>query len=183
MYEMLMKSPEEYYHRLETRTLKAILGHMPAKPTSEVVVSGFYPINSEIDCAFLLRRLISLGYHAALPVVIGRQQPLLFRTWNGEESSLIEAPFHTKVPNPSSAECDPDVLLVPFLAFASNLMRLGYGGGYFDRTLASLRTRKQIYAIGLGFSAQYLEETPFSASDQPVDIVVTEAGQWTLPES
>ena len=183
VYEALMKRPEEYYNQLETRTLQAILALLPPKPTSEVVISGFYPINSEIDCAFLLKRLISLGYRAALPVVTGRQQPLLFRIWNGEDSNLVEAEFHTKIPHPRCAECDPDVLLVPFLSFASNQMRLGYGGGYYDRTLTSLRARKQVCAIGLGFAAQYLEETPFSASDQPVDAVVTEEGEWTLPRS
>lgn len=183
IHEALVKRSEEYYHMLEMRTLKAVLRHMPVNPASETIVSGFYPINSEIDCAFLLRSLISLGFTAALPVVIGRQQPLLFRTWNGEASSLIEAPFHTKVPSLTSAECDPDVLLVPLLSFSSNKMRLGYGGGYFDRTLISLRGKKQICAIGLCYSGQYLEETPYCDTDQPLDIVVTEEGEWTLPRS
>ena len=180
VYESMRKTQEQYYRLLEERTLPAIVSHLPATP---VIISGFYPMNSEIDCAFLLRRLISLGHTAVLPVMMGKHQPLLFRTWDGEDTSLIEAQFHTKVPGPNQAICDPDVLLVPLLAFAGNGMRLGYGGGYYDRTLTELRSRKSVVAIGLGFSMQYVEELPFGASDQAVDLVVTENGQWHLDSS
>ncbi len=110
----------------------------------------------------------------ALPVVVGRQKPLKFFLWRLGEN-LIDGPFGTKEPEPVSLEVVPSILIVPLLAFDAHGFRLGYGGGFYDRTLRMLRRRIQACtAIGFAFSGQEVQEIPVTATDEPLDWVVSE---------
>tara|TARA_B100000686_G_scaffold346725_1_gene433966 strand:+ start:785 stop:1363 length:579 start_codon:yes stop_codon:yes gene_type:complete len=139
------------------------------------VVSGYWPIQSELDPLPLMWRLQEIGCVCALPVVVGFQEPLKFRSWRLGEN-LSDGPFGTKEPELVSPEVIPNILIVPLLAFDSRGYRLGYGGGFFDRTLRMLRRRKKLCtAIGFAYSDQEVQEVPVTVTDEPLDWVVSEA--------
>jgi 5-formyltetrahydrofolate cyclo-ligase len=136
-------------------------------------VSGFYPYKSEINVLPMLGKLAGEGWTPCLPVVQGKGLPLTFRTWYPGEPT-IPGLWKIPVPDPSCPEVDPDVLLVPMLAFDRRGYRLGYGGGFYDRTLTRLRAMKPVTAIGVAFAAQEVDIVPHGAHDQPLDYVMTE---------
>ncbi len=139
------------------------------------VVSGFLPYQSEIDVKPLLARLSASGLVTALPVVIGRNEPLQFRLWRPGEPTEAGA-WNIPVPLVSAPTTVPDVLLVPMLAFDSGGYRLGYGGGFYDRTLERLRGEKPVIAVGVAYAAQEVHHVPRDAHDQPLDWILTEMG-------
>ena len=140
-----------------------------------VVVAGFTPFNDEIDVLPLIARLAGEGWRTALPVVLGRNLPLLFRAWAPGEPTVAGA-WSIPVPLATSAEVEPDVLLVPMLAFDGAGFRLGYGGGFYDRTLSALRAVKPVIAVGVAFAAQEVEQVPRGRHDEPLDWILTEEG-------
>jgi 5-formyltetrahydrofolate cyclo-ligase len=142
-------------------------------------VSAYWPMGSELDPRPLLHRLDADGHFCLLPVVVGRGQPLLFRRWR-PESRLLEAGFKVMTPGPEAAEGVPSLVLCPLLAFDRRGYRLGYGGGYYDRTLRRLRRAGGVTAIGIGFAAQEVPEVPTDATDQRLDGILTEAGPIPL---
>ncbi len=140
---------------------------------SGCVVSAYWPIGSEIDPRPLMIHLHEDGHPIALPVTPGRGNPLVFRAWRPDDT-LEAAGFGTRVPLASQPELTPRVLIVPLLAFDRAGYRLGYGGGYFDRTLARLRESGAVLAVGVAYAAQEVAEVPRDGSDQPLDWIVTE---------
>ncbi len=137
---------------------------------------GFYwPFRGEIDLTGLARGLVEGGARAALPVVVGRGRPLEFRR---REPGAAMRPGIWDVPVPAAAEpVEPDCLLVPLVGFDGEGHRLGYGGGYYDRTLAAMRRRP--LALGVGHAFQRLATIRPRPFDRPVDAVVTEDGiRW-----
>ncbi len=137
-------------------------------------VSGFWPIGDEIDPRPLMQALAARGHELCLPVVIARGQPLLFRRWRAGDE-LRAAAFGTFVPKPEAPPLRPDVLLVPLLAFDRSFGRIGYGAGYYDRTLAGLRAEAQsTLALGIAFAVQEVALVPSGAGDQRLDAVATE---------
>ncbi len=141
---------------------------------SGCVVSAYWPIGSEIDPRPLMVHLHEDGHPIALPVTSGRGNPLVFRAWRPEDP-LEAAGFGTRVPLASQPGLTPRVLIVPLLAFDRAGYRLGYGGGFFDRTLARLRNSAAVLAVGVAYAAQEVARVPRDGSDQPVDWIVTEA--------
>ena len=137
------------------------------------IVSGFFPFKSEISVLPLLARLHREGWLVAMPVVVGEGLPLLFRSWSPGEA-LARGVWGIPVPAEDNAELEPDVLLVPMLAFDRRGYRLGYGGGYYDRTLLKLRAVKSIIAIGVAYAAQETPEVPREDFDQALDYIMTE---------
>jgi 5-formyltetrahydrofolate cyclo-ligase len=137
------------------------------------VVSGFWPIKDEIDIRPLMDWLFNKGCRIALPVVQGRGQRLLFRAWKPGDA-LEPGVFGTLQPSPSSETVEPDALLVPLLACDGEGWRLGYGGGFYDRTLDDLRRKRKVTAIGIGFDLQFVEEVPHGADDQRLDWLLTD---------
>ena len=137
------------------------------------VVAGFLPINDEIDILPLLRRLSAAGHDLVLPVVVGRGAPLIFRRWR-DGDALEAGPLGTRHPADSAPALDPDVLLVPLLAFDRQGYRLGYGGGYYDRTLADLRGRRPVLAVGVGYNQQEVPAVPHGPQDEKLDWIVTD---------
>lgn len=137
------------------------------------VVSGFMSFNSEIDPLPLMRALAGHGARLALPVVIGRGKPLLMREWAFGEP-LVAGSWGIGEPTPQAAAVDPEILIVPLLAYDRAGNRIGYGAGYYDLTIAQLRARKPVIAAGLAFAAQEVPAVPVSARDARLDLVLTE---------
>jgi 5-formyltetrahydrofolate cyclo-ligase len=151
----------------------------PVKPVAGAsIVSAFYPYRSEIDTRPLLGKLAGDGWTTSLPIIIGAGLPLVFRRWLPGEPTV---PGDMNIPRPpdEAPEVEPDVLIVPMLAFDAKGYRLGYGGGFYDRTLALLRGKKKIIAIGAAYSAQQVDEVPHDDHDQALDYVITERGVLT----
>jgi len=143
-------------------------------PRPDAIVSGYWPVRGEIDPLPLLAHLHSIGHCCGLPVMVGRAQPLVFRQWH-PDMEMESGGFGIPVPPETMDEVIPDLLLVPFLAFDNEGYRLGYGGGYYDRTLAKLRAHNaDLLAVGVAYGAQKTDKLPREATDQPLDLVVTE---------
>ena len=139
-----------------------------------VVVSGYWPMRSELDPRPILTALGARGHPLCLPVVAGKGQPLVFRAWQpGDE--LVAGGYGTQVPAAGQEEIVPQLLMVPLLAFDRAGYRLGYGGGFYDRTLAALRAVGPAVAVGLAFAAQEVDSVPHGATDARLDWIVTEA--------
>ncbi|KKB07398.1 5-formyltetrahydrofolate cyclo-ligase [Devosia chinhatensis] len=139
----------------------------------EDVIAGYWRIRDELDCQPILIRLMDGGQTVLLPVVQGEDAPLDLRVWEADQP-LYEAGFGTLAPSDLAPRAEPDLVLVPLLGFDSAGTRLGYGGGYYDRTLATL-ARKPLL-VGLAFAAQELEQVPRAPHDMPLDAVITEQG-------
>ena len=137
------------------------------------IVSGFIPYKSEITTVPLMNRLRREGWETCLPIVIAQEQPLIFRAW-APGDPLVPGVWDIPMPPEAAPEMLPDVLLVPMLAFDRRGYRLGYGGGFYDRTLEKLRALKKVVAIGVAYSAQMVDEVPIGIHDAPLDYVMTE---------
>jgi 5-formyltetrahydrofolate cyclo-ligase len=152
-----------------------LLAHtFPLQPTlTSKVVSAFFPYKSEIDTRPLLGKLAGEGWTTCLPIVIALGEPLIFRRWVPGQPTT---PGTWDIPQPTddAEQVEPDVLLVPMMAFDKQGFRLGYGGGFYDRTLDVLRAKKTIIAIGVAYSAQEVTAVPRGAYDQTLDYVMTE---------
>jgi len=146
---------------------------LPVEQPAGVVVAGYSPINSELDPFLLMRALADKGATLALPVIIERNQALIFRTWQPEES-LVRGPFGIFQPSSDAPEVDPDIVLVPLAAFDRAGHRIGYGRGYYDRTLQNLRAMKKMTVIGTAFAVQEIEVVPALPHDEQLDCVLTE---------
>ena len=136
----------------------------------DAVIAGFWPMADEIDIRPLLVALSGRGHPVALPVTPGRGQALTFRLWRPGDTLVAER-FGTFCPAGETAA--PDFLLVPLLAWDGAGRRLGYGGGYYDRTLAGLRDAA---TLGCGFAATEMDEVPAGPYDVRLDAVATELG-------
>lgn len=138
------------------------------------IVAGFYAIQTEIDCLFILKALNAIQCRCALPIMVDKNAPLAFREWDLAEE-LTKASFGTMEPGLDCPEVMPDIILVPMLAFDETGHRLGYGGGYYDRTLEYYRNKGHDFtAIGIAFEGQKRDRVPVAEYDQPLDIIVTE---------
>jgi len=137
------------------------------------IVSGFMPLKSEINPLPLMQKLAQAGAQLALPVVAGRGKPLIMRAWRpGEE--LAAGVWGLREPKPDAAEVEPDIVLVPLLAFDRAGHRIGYGAGYYDMTIAQLHSRKPVTAVGIAFAIQEIPAVPITPHDARLDLVLTE---------
>lgn len=133
------------------------------------VLSGYWPMRGEADPVPAMQ-----GHDGplCLPVVTGKGVPLVFRRWDG--GALEPGPYGTSHPPESAGTITPRILIVPLAAFDRAGNRIGYGGGFYDRTLQMLRERGVVQAIGLAFAAQELPLIPAEPFDQPLDLIVTD---------
>jgi 5-formyltetrahydrofolate cyclo-ligase len=169
----------EEAHRRHAEAAALALAHHELPPLEPGVVSGFHPYRSEINVVPLMARLASEGWTTALPVVIGKGRPLLFRRWFPGDR-LVDGVMDLRVPPEDAPELAPDLLLVPLLAFDRDGYRLGYGGGFYDRTLALLREKKPVMAIGVAYADQEVGHVPRGPEDARLDAVLTERGLITF---
>lgn len=148
---------------------------MASDPGPDAVVAVYWPIGDEIDTRPLIDLLEDAGFRLALPVVAGRGQPLDFRAWTPGEP-LVDGHHGVMVPPPTAPLVRPRVLATPLLAFDDACMRLGYGGGYYDRTLARLRADGQgpVTALGFAYHGQHMDHVPQGGDDAHLDGVVTD---------
>ena len=137
------------------------------------VVSVFWPMGDEIDSRPLMHRLYQSGCRIGLPVVVEKCQPLVFRRWT-PETRVVPGGLNTQIPGPDEPEVVPERLIVPLLAFDRLGYRLGYGGGFYDRTLHRLRQAGAVTAIGFAYAGQEIAAVPRGGFDQPVDWLATE---------
>lgn len=145
------------------------------KPTKDKVISVYWPKGREFSPASIIEQLIRDEFKVCLPVVQDDSRQLKFALWN-ESIELQEGPYKVMQPvvDEKTQWCDPDILIVPLLAFDRRGFRLGYGGGYYDATIKELRDKKPIVAIGLGYGQQaVIFNLPTESHDQKLDWVLT----------
>lgn len=145
------------------------------------IVSAFWPLADELDTRPLISALAARGHTIGLPVVIKRGLPLLFRRW-APDTTLVQGSFRVMTPPPEASEVVPSLLIVPLLAFDRAGYRLGYGGGFYDRTLHKLRggASGRVLAVGVALSAQEVASVPRDDTDQPLDWIVTEREAFAI---
>ena len=139
------------------------------------IVAVYWPLGDELDPMPLLNRLHGLGHQTLLPVMLGAGKPLLFRKWESNDS-LKTAQFGTYEPCEDKPVLKPDVILAPLLAFDRHGYRLGYGGGFYDRTIENLRQTESVSVFGVAYAAQEMNQVVRGPFDQPLDAVITELG-------
>jgi 5-formyltetrahydrofolate cyclo-ligase len=137
------------------------------------VISAFYPLSDEPDTLALLAALAAAGFATALPVIVDRAAPLTFRLWRSGEPTRA-GPKAIPEPLATAEAVEPDLLFVPLACFDRRGHRIGYGAGYYDRSLARLRATKTIHAAGVGFGVCEVAAVPYEAHDQGLDAIVTE---------
>lgn len=137
------------------------------------VVSAYWPMKTELDVRPLILSLHNGGVPVCLPVVVGTDLPLSFRLWR-PDAKLVAGPYGTEQPDEKCEAVEPNVLLLPLLAFDRRGGRLGYGGGYYDRTVARLRRKGKPVVVGVAFSDQEIDSVPSEDTDEKLDFVLTE---------
>lgn len=138
-----------------------------------VPLAGYAQMRTEIDPTPAMEEAAAHGL-VGLPVIEGAGQPLKFRAWT-PDCTMIDGPFGAKVPERGDW-ITPEIVIVPLVAFDREGGRLGYGGGFYDRTLEGLRAVKPTLAIGFAYAAQEMDVLPLEPTDQPLDLIVTEQG-------
>ncbi len=139
------------------------------------VVAGYAAQDWELNPLPLMDILVERGHTIVLPCLVEKNAPLVFRVWK-KGDPMTEGRHHILEPLPDAPAMEPDLLIVPLLAFDRFGARLGYGGGYYDRTIQDLRTRKKILAVAYAYALQETRTVPVTDNDQHVDAVVTEKG-------
>ena len=137
------------------------------------IVSVFYPLRDEPDTLLLLTALAEQGFATALPVVVGRGSALAFRLWRPGEPTRAGA-MSIREPVEDAPVVEPDLLFVPLACFDRRGHRIGYGAGYYDRTLTNLRATKPVHAIGVAYGICEISAVPYEAHDQTLDAILTE---------
>jgi 5-formyltetrahydrofolate cyclo-ligase len=137
------------------------------------IVSVFYPLRDEPDTLLLLSALADEGIATALPVVVGRGSALVFRLWRPGEPTRAGA-MSIREPVEDAPIVEPDLLFVPLACFDRRGHRIGYGAGYYDRTLTHLRAMKPVHAIGVAYGICEVAAVPYETHDQTLDALVTE---------
>lgn len=146
------------------------------------VIAGYIAAHDELDPAQLIAALRARGHRLALPRVAAKNQPLAFHLWD-KNASPVKGAYGLLEASSDWPLIKPDIVLVPLLAFDDEGYRLGYGGGYYDRTLRALREKRAVSAVGLAYEAQRVSALPRDAQDEPLDCVVTESSIYSFGET
>jgi 5-formyltetrahydrofolate cyclo-ligase len=159
--------------KLSRALAQNFIAHVPIPPGA--IVSAYFAIGDEADPASLIELLRARGHRIVLPRVAGRGKPLNFHLYE-QGAQLVPGGFGLSEPARDWPLLDPDVLAVPLLAFDARGYRIGYGAGFYDRTLQRLRASKNIIAASYCFSVQQFPDVPHDENDQRLDWIVTEKG-------
>ena len=175
----LARSKRNSIHRLKglecSKDISNIISDWLVTKRKDLIVAGYVSVNSELDLSITFNSLCRLQTKICLPVVKNLDQPLKFKYWD-TESTLIEGKFGILVPAFGKI-VRPDILLCPLLSYDSKGYRLGYGGGFYDRTIEHLKNSGEIMSLGCCYSEQLFEgDLPREEHDMPLDGIVTEKG-------
>ena len=152
------------------------------QPNVPRLVAGYWPIRTEIDPVPLMQALKRNGSGLCLPSTPQEGLPLRFHSWSGDPDELGDGPYGTRQPDPMLPEVLPDLVLAPLLAFDKACWRLGYGGGFYDRTLAAFdRLNHRAKIIGLAYAQQMVDSVPTGIYDRQLNGIMTEQGLF-LPD-
>lgn len=161
------------FARYAARDLPQIADSLPM-PQSPVV-SAYWALKTELDLRPLMNAFYDKGVPVCLPVVTGKRESLLFRLWS-PQAELVKGLYGTEQPDEKYETVEPNVLFLPLLAFDRQGGRLGYGGGFYDRTVHELRAKNpDVIVVGTGFSAQEIDEVPVEDTDEKMDWILTES--------
>jgi len=142
--------------------------------TPDKTIAGYMPIRTEVTPLIAMAKAHARGHRICVPVVIAAGSPLEFHEWT-PDSKMVEGAFGAAVPE-DGAVLIPDIVITPLVAFDRSGYRLGYGGGFYDRSLAEISEIKKISAIGFAYDAQELMMIPREETDYPLDAIITERG-------
>ena len=145
------------------------------QPPVGIAISGYHPVGNEANVLPLLNKLRDQGFVIALPVVQERDMPLIFRRW-GETTAMAKGPYGIPEPDSNADTIHPDMILAPLLAFDRQGNRLGYGGGFYDLSIRSIREHQPVYALGVAYAAQEVPAVPCDGGDTALDGILTEQG-------
>lgn len=162
----------QHYSRALAGHIRDLL-HERFDDAKGMVFSGYWPIKGEADLRPLMTDLHASGVRIVLPIVETRFAPLVFRRWT-PETQMVRGDWNILVPPPEAEALRPDIVLPPVLGWDDAGFRLGYGGGYFDRTLAELSPCP--FTIGVGLQAARLDTVYPQTHDIPLDVIITEQG-------
>lgn len=139
-------------------------------------IGGYYPINFEVDCLDILKKLELSKYKISLPV-ISKDNKMDFVKWSFNQTLDIN---NMGIPEPflKKKKVNPDIILVPLVGFDINNFRLGYGGGFYDRYIEKTKKKKNMVTIGLSFSFQKIKKIPIDKFDKKLDFVITEKNMY-----
>lgn len=162
---------------------RAAVGHALAAMgrVQDHAVALFAPFRDEIDTHPLAAALRAKGARLALPVIVARNAPLLFRRWDEDDPLAPEGAYAIPTPRAEAPVLVPDLVVVPLAAFDRRGFRVGYGAGFYDRTLARLRAERPVRALGFAFACQEMDEVPAEPHDEPLDLMVTERLSFSCP--
>lgn len=149
------------------------------RPSPQAIVSGYMSLPDEISTGPLMGWLDAEGFRLAMPVMQGRRKPLLFRAWSPGDDMEPKA-WGIAEPTEDKQILEPEILLVPLLAFDAQGWRIGYGGGYYDRTLRALRAKGRIAAVGIALDELEVDAVPHLDYDERLDWVLTPSGPRRL---
>ncbi len=158
-------------HDISFIELKKILKKSILK--KKIIIGGYYPINSEINCLNILKKFEKNNFKISLPVT-KKNNNMEFYIWSFQEPLKVSKQG-IPVPNPKK-KVNPDVLIIPIVGFDRNKFRLGYGGGYYDRYISKILSVKKTLTVGFAFSFQEVLKIPINKYDQKLDLIFTNRG-------
>ena len=150
-----------------------LLENVPADIFKGRIIGGYWPLPGELDIRPLLTACHAQGHELALPCTPRKGYPLTFRRWTPQDD-LKAGPYGTREPYSEKEELLPSLVLVPLLAFTKHGERLGYGGGFYDRTLVKLKETDEVFACGIAYAAQEAASLPTDEFDQRLDGILTD---------
>jgi len=139
-----------------------------------LIISAYMPIRTEVSPLPTMKRMAARGRKICVPVIVGAGQPLEFHQWT-PETEMIEGAFGAYIPK-NGIKLIPDIVITPLLAFDAHGYRMGYGGGFYDRTFEQISALKDVQAVGYAYSDQEVLLVPREETDFPLNAVITEKG-------
>lgn len=157
----------------KSKIISELLKEIISEHSKDKVIALYHPMDNEVD----IMQLADLDVKTCLPCVEEKDSPLVFRQYHPKDKLVNNNKLPFMEPNKSSDICTPNIIIVPMVGFDKKGNRLGYGGGYYDRTIEKLRKKNpDILLIGVAFSCQEVAKLPISQYDQSLDIIITESG-------
>ena len=164
---------EAHAAELDKKANAQLFNYLKTHDTN-LVIGAYMPIRTEISPLMAMKKIWQRGYKICVPVVLKDDAPLKFLEWT-PETKMVSGAFGAQIPEKSN-HLIPDVIITPLAAFDTNGYRLGYGGGFYDRSFEEISNLKKIVAVGFAYSAQEVLLVPREATDYKLDAIITEQG-------